>query len=75
MNPWSINTTPGQSGAGVFVWDPQSDGIDTAGMGDKAFGLYSTNSNFYVNAQAEFTSAIAVGDDLHSTGLSIGMPM
>ena len=63
MNPWSINTTPGQGGAGVFVWNPQSNGIDTSGIGDKAFGLYST-SNLYVNAQAEFTSAMAVGDEL-----------
>ena len=63
MNPWSINTTPGQGGAGAFVGNPQSDGMGIVGIGDKAFGLYST-STFYVNAQAEFTSPMAVGDEL-----------
>ena len=75
MNPWSINTTPGQGGAGAFVGNPQSDGMGIAGIGDQAFGLYSTSNNFYVNAQAEFTSAMAVGDDLRSIGQLIGMPM
>lgn len=59
---WSISATAGTGSAGNFIGDPSSGGI--TGMSANSFGLYAnpSGSGAFVNADREFSSALAIGD-------------
>jgi hypothetical protein len=59
FNPWAIITQPN---TGVFIGNPASDGMLTAGIGTTAFGLFCNSTPNSVNASRPFTSPLEVGD-------------
>jgi hypothetical protein len=59
FNPWTITTQPN---TGVFLGNPASDGMGTAGIGTNAFALFATDGSNYVSTSRTFTSGMNVGD-------------
>ena len=59
FNPWAIITQPN---TGVFIGNPASEGMGTAGIGTTAFGLFCNSTPNSVNASRPFTSPLEVGD-------------
>ena len=59
FNPWTITAQPN---TGVFLGNPASDGMGTAGIGTNAFALFATDGSNYVSTSRTFTSGMNVGD-------------
>lgn len=60
FNAWEINAG---ANTGAFIGNPANDGMGTAGIGSKAFGLYATGTA-YLNATRTFKQALQIGDEL-----------
>lgn len=61
FNPWAISTQPN---TGVFLGNPASDGMGTAGIGTNAFALFATDPFNYVSTSRTFTTPLSVGEVL-----------
>ncbi|MFO0415064.1 MAG: T9SS type A sorting domain-containing protein [Bacteroidota bacterium] len=60
FNAWVIDAG---SNTGVFIGNPANDGMGTAGIGTKAFGIFATGTG-YLNATRTFKQALQIGDEL-----------
>jgi len=60
FNAWVIDAG---ANTGVFIGNPENDGMGKDAIGTKAFGLYATGSA-YLNATRTFKQALQIGDEL-----------